>query len=187
MFAYKNKYYLYIDKTSIINLNLIKIRKKYSVIYRNFNKQENIDILKLFRQKCKRKGISFYIANDLRLLNILKADGLYISSFNKEFHHLGKKIDIIGSAHNYKEIYTKQKQGCNSIFISRIFKTDYKDKKGFLGVVKFNLITRKTKSPIIPLGGIRLNNLNNLKNVNSKALAILSEIKKKPAISNRLF
>ena len=46
MFAYKNKYYLYIDNTSIINLNLIKIRKKYSVIYRNFNKQENIDILK---------------------------------------------------------------------------------------------------------------------------------------------
>ena len=79
MFAYKNKYYLYIDKTSIINLNLIKIRKKYSVIYRNFNKQENIDILKLFRQKCKRKGISFYIANDLRLLNILKA---FVQSLN---------------------------------------------------------------------------------------------------------
>ena len=41
---------------------------------------------------------------------------------------------------------------------------------------------------LIPLGGIKPKNLNNLKNVSCKGFAILSEVKKKPAnIINRLF
>ena len=40
---------------------------------------------------------------------------------------------------------------------------------------------------IIPLGGIKLLNLNKLKTVRSEGFALMSEIKKKPAISNRLF
>ena len=46
----------------------------------------------------------------------------------------------------------------------------------------------KINKNLIPLGGISSNNLNNLNNVSCKGLALLSEIKKKPAkIFNRLF
>ena len=55
-----------------------------------------------------------------------------------------------------------------------------------LGVIKFNnLINIFTN--IIPLGGIKINNLNKLRMVRSTGIAIMSETKKKPAISNRLF
>jgi thiamine monophosphate synthase len=187
MFSYKNNYYLYIDNTTTINLNLIKIREKYSIIYRNLKNKESVVVLKRFRQKCREKSIKFYVANDLYLLHTLKADGLYISAFNRKFSYLDKTIDIIGSAHNFKEIYEKKKQGCRKIFLSRLFKTEYKNKESFLGVVKFNLILLQSKVRIVPLGGIRLNNLNSLNNVNSDSLAVLSAAKKKPAISNRLF
>ena len=190
MFAFKYKYYLYIENTKDFNLNLIKKRNKFIIIYRNNVKKENIEDLKKFIQFCKKKAIKFFIANDVFLARLLKADGLYVSAFNKSLKHLniaGKNFQIIGSAHNYKEIFIKKKQGCSEIFFSRLFKTEYRNKTSFLGIVKFNLLTKLTRVHLIPLGGIRLFNLNSLKIVNSNSFSILSEIKKKPAITSRLF
>ena len=121
----------------------------------------------------------------------LKADGIYISAHNKDLslNRLDKSnYEIIGSAHNINDINIKIKQGCKKILFSRLFKTNYKEKKNFLGLVKFNLFTDLIKKELIPLGGIRLNNLNKMNLVSCKSFAILSEIKKKPAkIISRLF
>ena len=119
-------------------------------------------------------------------MRICRADGLYLSSYNKKIY-LNKNLKLIGSAHSFKEINEKIKQGCKTIFLSRLFETSYKNKKGYLDIVKFNLIINKYNITIIPLGGIRASNLNKLNMVNSKGLALLSEAKKKPAITSRLF
>jgi hypothetical protein len=72
--------------------------------------------------------------------------------------------------------------------LSKLFLVEYVKDLPFLGVVKFNNFLNKFKTKLIPLGGIKINNLNKLKIVRSDAFAILSEIKKKPAnIINRLF
>ena len=189
MFAYKNNYYLYIENTQVLDLNLIKVRNKFTIIYRNIDKKEDLHQLVKFRLKCKQRGIKFFIANDIKLTMKIKADGLYLSAFNKSF--IGKyrsfcKLDLIGSAHNYNEIQYKKKQGCSKIILSRLFKTHYKKKRGFMGVIKFNITEKISSIELIPLGGIRIGNLNYLKIVNSRALAIMSEIKKKPAITSRL-
>ena len=186
MFIIKNHYYLYIENTENIDLNYIKKSKKFIIIYRNNNIKERVEKLCRFRKQCGAKGFKLYIANDIKLLKDCKADGLYLSSFNKKIY-LNKNLDLIGSAHSYKEINEKIKQGCKSIFLSRLFKTSYKDKKTSLGLVRFNLLTSKYKVTIVPLGGIRDSNLNKLNLINSKGLALLSEVKKKPVISNRLF
>ena len=60
----------------------------------------------------------------------------------------------------------------------------------YLGINRYNsyVINLKIASEIIPLGGININNLNKLKIVRSNGIALLSEIKKKPAkIISRLF
>ena len=128
--------------------------------------------------------IKFFIANNYNLAKKCNADGLYISSYNRKFY---KNIKKIGSAHNYNEIIKKIRQGCEMIVLSRLFRTDYKEKTGFFNIVKFNLIVQKFKIDFIPLGGIKNSNLIKLNMVNSKGLAIYSEIKKKPVIYNRLF
>mgnify|MGYP005723424823 FL=1 len=81
----------------------------------------------------------------------------------------------------------KKQQGCSEIIFSRLFKTSYKFKKSFLDVIKFNLLNKSNKNRLIPLGGIRLVNLNKLKMLNCSGFVIFSEIKKKPAIIDRLF
>ena len=63
---------------------------------------------------------------------------------------------------------------------------NYDKKKSFLGTIKFNQISKNT-SKIIALGGIKSQNLNSIRNVNCDGIAILSEVKKKPAIISRLF
>ena len=107
-------------------------------------------------------------------------DGAYIPSFNKSNIHncykLRKNFKIIGSAHNIIEIRTKEKQNCEDIFISPIFKTKYYNHS--LGIYKFINLATNTKKNIIALGGI---NNDNFRKINRKFIlgfASISWIKK---------
>ena len=183
MFIIKKNYYLYINNTKSINLDLLKRPYKYIIIYRNSSLNEDIKKIVFFRKKCRCKKIKFYVANHYSLAKKSKADGLYLSSYNKKIYN---NINVIGSAHNHKQINQKINQKCRMIILSPLFKTAYKNKKK-IGLLKFNLLIRNYKIEIIPLGGIRYNNLLKMNLVNSNSIAIMSEIKKKPVISNRLF
>ena len=190
MFTKKNKYFLFIENIKDIDLKNIKIRNKFSIIYRTNKNIDNLDDLFIFRRKCKLKGVKFYVANNISLAVVLNSDGIYLSSFNKGLRILNykkKKFEIIGSAHNFKEITLKKKQGCSFILLSKLFIVDYNKSAPHLGIIKFNNYSRYSKK-LIPLGGIKQENLNNLKNAFCEGFALLSEIKKKPAnIINRLF
>ena len=132
-----------------------------------------------FRQKCRAKAIKI-VSNDINLAILLKSDGIYLSSYNKNLRFLNfKKMNfkIIGSAHNLREISTKVKQGCDVILLSKLFLVDYDKNSPFLGVIKFNFFS-KISSKLIPLGGIKVNNLNNLNNTFGEGFALLSEVKK---------
>ena len=189
MFLLKNKYFLIIQNTKDLNLKNIKKYNKFIIIYRNKNNDENITQIKEFRKKCKLKSIKFYVANNKDLAIKINADGLYMSAHNRSLKSLFLKknnFNIIGSAHNMKEIVFKKNQGCSYILLSKLFLVNYDKKKSFLGTIKFNRISKNT-SKIIALGGIKSQNLNSIRNVNCDGIAILSEVKKKPAIISRLF
>ena len=179
-----------IENIKDIDLKNLKIRNKFFIIYRNRNKSDKINDLMKFRHKCKSRAIKFYIANDIKLALSLNSDGIYLSSFNHGLNFLNYKrfnFKIIGSAHNFSEIFRKTKQGCSFILLSKLFMVDYDRKSKSLGVIKFNNISR-ISNKLIPLGGIKIHNLNHLRNIPSEGFAILSEVKKKPAnIINRLF
>tara|TARA_B100001093_G_scaffold517472_1_gene599119 strand:+ start:395 stop:967 length:573 start_codon:yes stop_codon:yes gene_type:complete len=190
MFAFKKKYFLMIESIKNIDLSNIKKNGKFNIIYRFNKKYENVEKLLDFRKICKCKKIGFFVANDEKLAINLKADGIYLSTRNKKLSYLkfkNTKYKIIGAAHNIKELNHKILQGCENIFISRLFKTSYPFKTGYLGVVRYNLFCKISKNKLTALGGIRLNNLNKLKLIKSNSVAFLSEIKKKPTISSRLF
>ena len=191
MFIKKDRYYIYLENLRSINTDSIKQGNKFNFIYRNHEKDQDIEYLIKFSKLCKKKNIKFFIYNDVSFALKINASGIYLPAHNKNYLKIGtnlrKKLDIIGSAHNFKEIDQKKRQGCESILLSRIFKTDYKNKKSFYGPVKFNLITRNYKTNFIALGGIRSENIKVLRIVNCKGIAFLSEAKKKPAIIRRLF
>tara|TARA_Y100001958_G_scaffold105552_1_gene73761 strand:+ start:3130 stop:3657 length:528 start_codon:yes stop_codon:yes gene_type:complete len=154
--------------------NIIKQSKETAIIYRNYenkiNKQEILKIKKI----CKEKKIKFLISNAPKLAIGFNLDGLYIPSFNSRFEHLNYKYKkdffILGSAHNIKQIRTKENQKVNLIFISSIFKKN----KNFLGLIRFNNLTKLTNKKCIALGGISEKNKNLLRLTNSFGFAGIS-------------
>ena len=101
-------------------------------------------------------------------------------SFNKKLGYKNftskKKFKIIGSAHNISEIKIKEKQNCEEIFLSPIFKTEKQNQ--YLDIIKFNLQTLATNKKIIALGGVNLNNLKRINLTKSEGVASITWIKK---------
>ena len=150
------KYY-FINKFETKNID--RLDKETAVIYRNYNSKifDKESILKL-KKYCKKKRIKLYLSNNVRLAIQFDLDGAYIPSFNKCLRHLAysykKNFDIVGSAHNLKEIRTKESQNVEGIFLSSLFKKN----KNFLGINKFKLLSKLTKRNIVVLGGISKRN-----------------------------
>ena len=109
-----------------------------------------------------------FISNEIEIAYKHKLDGAYIPSFNKKIYtknyFLNNKFKLIGSAHDYKEIIIKEKQGVSLIFLSPIFKTNKNAKN--LGIIKFKNLSNYTKKPVIALGGINNDNIKSLKLIN---------------------
>ena len=158
------------------------------IIYRNYNAKNREKELIKIAKACKKSRKQLFVSNDIRLAIKVKAEGIYIPSFNKtkRFANLEKKnLKIIGSAHNQKEIQKKILQKCSVIFLSPIF---YIEKsKNFLGIHKFNFLSYKNNLDFLALGGILDSNINKLKLLNIKGYGGIRIFKKKPAYKRPVF
>ena len=155
-----SKYY-FINKFDTNNIN--KQDKQTVIIYRNYSSNiKNEDLILKIRNHCKKRGIKFYLSNNIKLALKLDLDGAYIPSFNKNTNHLAysykKNFNLIGSAHNLREIRIKEKQGVKKIFLSSLLKKN----KNFLGINKFKILSNLTRKNVVALGGISKSNLKKL-------------------------
>ena len=150
------KKYYFIDKFEKSNID--KQDTKTTIIYRNYKKNYEISEIIFIKKYCKKKNIKFLISNNVKLAVNLNLDGAYLPSFNKNFDHLSyhfkKDFCLIGSAHNLQEIRIKEKQKVDKIFLSSIFKKN----GNYLGINKFNLISKLTNKEVIALGGVSTKN-----------------------------
>ena len=166
------KYY-FINKFDTNNID--KQDKQTAIIYRNYSaKTINQALILKIRRYCKKKSIKFYLSNNIKLAIKLDLDGAYIPAFNKSLKHIAysfkKNFNIIGSAHNLKEIRIKEKQNVKKIFLSSLFKKN----KNFLGINKFKLLSKLTAKNIVVLGGVSKQNKKKLSLINQSDFAGIS-------------
>ena len=149
---------------------LSKLSKNINIIYRNYKKNIDISTLISIRNYCKENKIKFFISNNIKLAIKYRLDGIYIPSFNKQINFikfsLPKNFEIIGSAHNTNEINHKIKQGCDFILFSKLFLVDYAKEAPFLDVIKFNKLSNQFRTKLVPLGGIKKKELEQVKKCN---------------------
>ena len=158
------------------------------IIYRNYKAEKRVNELLKIAKACKTTRKQLFISNDIKLAIKVKAEGIYIPSFNntKSFANLEKKnIKVLGSAHNQKEIKKKISQKCSAIFLSPIFYIE-KSKK-FLDLHKFNYLSCRNNTNILALGGISESNIHKLKLLNIKGFGGIRVFKKKPAFKRPVF
>jgi len=168
------KYYYFIDKFEKDDIK--NINKNIAIIYRNYSKKIDINLIQNIKKKLKKLKIKFFLANNTKLAIKLDLDGVYIPSYNTELKinsfSKRKKFLIIGSAHNLKEIRIKEQQGAQIIFLSPLFKTNKTNK--FLGSIKFNMLSKMTDKKLIALGGINQTNIQKLFLLNAYGFASIS-------------
>lgn len=173
--------YYFISEFNYFDLS--NLDKNIHIIYRNYKKNIDISTLISIRNYCKKNKIKFFISNNIKLAIKYQLSGIYIPAFNKQINFikylLPKNFKVIGSAHNNVEILIKQKQGCEIIFVSPIFKVQKKNY--FLDVVKFNLLVLNKKNKFIALGGINRKNKNKLNLLNICGFSGISYFQKKTA------
>ena len=132
------------------------------------------------RNFCNKNGRKLYINNDIYLAHKIGADGLYISSNNKDLilgsGNSKKNFKILGSAHNIKEIKIKEIQNVTEIFLSPLFKNK-KNKK--LDIFRYLNLRKATNMKDIALGGINKKNFKKLKLINPAGFAGISYFEKK--------
>ena len=180
------KIYIFLDQ---YNKNIFKNNSKnIGIIYRNYKSKKREVELNKIAKACKIKRYKLYVANNIKLAIKVKAEGVYIPAFNKtkKFINLEKKnIVILGSAHNRQEINEKISQNCSAIFLSPVFYM--KNKRNFLDIYKFNLLSVSEKINFFALGGINEKNLRKLKLLNIKGFGGIRLFKKKPALKKAGF
>ena len=160
------KYYVFIDK---IDDNL----KKKLIQFINIRIIIDIDDdsdnnhLKSIVKFSKENKIKFYFKNNYSLATKYSANGILITSNNKNNLRplcLKKEFKIIGAVHNQLEYFIKARQNCHLVMFSPLFENPKYKKNKILQIIKFNLISKNWKIKVAALGGIiHNNNLNKLK------------------------
>ena len=170
---HKDIKYYFINKFETNNID--KLDNQTTIIYRNYSSETiNEKLILKIRNYCKKKRIKFYLSNNIKIAIKLNLDGAYIPSFNKNTKHLAyslkKNFKIVGSAHNLREIRTKEAQKVGKIFLSSLFKKN----KNYLGINKFKLLSQLTRKEVVVLGGISKKNIKKLKILNQSKFAGIS-------------
>ena len=159
---------------------MINLNKNISFIWRNKDKETSIKTLNKLRDFCKKNQRCFYISNDIKLARKMNADGVYISSTNKNLNlrttSLKKKFKLLGSAHNLKEIRIKELQKTEEIFLSPLFKKKTNEQ---LNIYRYFKLREITKMSDISLGGINNKNLKKLNMIKPFGFAGISYFQKK--------
>ena len=174
------KFYIFTDEYN--NEIFRNKNQNIGIVYRNYKDRNRLKQLIKISQECKKMRYQLFVSNDLKLAYKVKADGIYIPSFNKTkiFSNIEKKnIKIIGSAHTQSEIYKKINQNCEAIFLSPVFLVE--KRRNYLDLYKFNYISQRNRKKIFALGGINKKNLKKLKLLYIQGFGGISLFKKKPA------
>ena len=186
MHKYLPNFFVFLDRYN--SLTFENNNTNLGVVYRNYNDPKRETELIKIAKACKKKRYQLFVSNNIKLALKVRADGIYIPSFNrtKKFFNLEKKnLTILGSAHNQKEIREKISQKCRAIFLSPIF---YVEKSiNFLNVYKFNSLSRSNKVNILALGGIAEHNVHKLRLLHTKGFGGIGIFKKKPALKRPVF
>jgi thiamine monophosphate synthase len=160
------KYYVFINKiddnlkkklTQFINIRIII----------NIDDSKDNNHLKSIVDFSKKNKIKFYIKNNYSLATKYGADGIFITSNNKNNLRpltVKKEFKIIGAVHNQLEYFIKARQNCHLVMFSPLFDNPKYNKNKILKIIKFNLISKDWKIKVAALGGIiHNNNLNKLR------------------------
>ncbi len=142
---------------------------------------EFFKLARLFRLRTARAGMTLIINDRLDICRAVEADGLHLGQDDFPLREARKLLGpqtIIGvSTHSLKEALRAVKEGADYINVGPIFETQTKQHTGPpVGLDLFREINNQVTIPVTVMGGINLNNLDQVLRAGAKRIAVVSAV-----------
>lgn len=131
---------------------LKKLPRGSGVVFRHYGLPVH-DRRRLFdqvRSIARRKGLRLLLAGSPRQARAWGADG----SHGRSGYRSVPKTLRTAPAHNAREMKSAERSGADLIFLSPVFPTRSHPRAKPLGWVRLGLLGRRTRTPVIALGGM---------------------------------
>jgi len=130
---------------------LERLPKGAGVVFRHYGlpAAERRRLFERVRKLARRRRLFLLASDDLR------GDGIHKGRGNGFWS---------ASAHNLRELKSAERSGAALVFLSPAFATRSHPGRRPLGPVRFGLISRQSRVPVIALGGVDSNNVRRLPN-----------------------
>lgn len=176
-----------LEKAILGGVTIIQLREK------NLSDEEFIKVANEVKKLCQKYNIPLIINDNLTVALAVNSDGIHIGQDDIPASIVRKKIGpdkILGvSAHNLKEALQARHDGADYIGVGAIFPTETKNDATIVTLDKLQKICDRIDIPVVAIGGINIDNISKLKNINIAGVAVVSEIMKAEdimATSNQL-
>ena len=163
----------YQDLKDVLNTGKVGI---FQMRFKNYSFYQKILIGKKIHQICKKNGVKFLVNDDPVLSKKLDADGCHLgqSDMNlvKARKIIGNKIIGITCHNSIKLAKSAIKEKASYIAFGAFFSSNTKKVKFRATTKILNKAKKLTKTPIVAIGGININNYKKLLLNNANLLAI---------------
>ncbi len=153
------------------------------IIQHRFKKGTDKDLLEeaiKIKSLCKKYNSLFIVNDRVDIALASNADGIHLGQDDLDLKTARKLLGyskIIGiSANNEIDISNALKNGCDYLGIGPVFKTSTKKNKRPLSIEKIKKLTKDLNIPWFAIGGIKTNNILNLKSNGFKKFALVSQL-----------
>ncbi len=157
--------------------DVIQLRDK------SVSKDELIEIGKKLCRLTKQANISFIVNDYPDVAKAIDADGVHIGQGDISFVEAKKIIGsekIVGiSTHNKEQVLEAIKIGADYIGVGPVFQTISKENPDpVVGIDLIKWVSQRCEIPFVAIGGINLNNLDNVLSAGAECIAVISAIMK---------
>lgn len=172
--------YHQVEKALKGGVTLVQLREKHLDKERFL--QEAIKIQKL----CKEYHVPFVINDNVEIALEMKADGIHVGQSDMEARTVRDKIGpdkILGvSAETVEQAILAEKNGADYLGVGAVFPTGSKDDAENVSHQTLKAICAAVKIPVIAIGGITGENVQELKESGIVGIAVISAVFAKPDI-----
>lgn len=132
------------------------------------------------RELTRRKGITFIVNDRVDIALAVDADGVHLGEDDLPLDLTRKMLKadkIIGvSTHNLAQAQEAEEKSADYISIGAIFPTATKSEAPVVGIEMIRQIAANIRTPFVTIGGINLNNIEQVLRAGAKRVAVGSAI-----------
>ena len=140
------------------------------------------------KKLCKQYCAPFIVNDRVKLAMQLDADGVHVGQSDMDAHAVRKKIGpdkILGvSAQNVDQALKAQTNGADYLGVGAVFPTKSKDDACAVSLQTLSEICAAVNIPVVAIGGININNINELAGSGIAGVALISALYAQNNIEN---